>query len=155
MPGLPEITIVGTLTADPELRFTATGRAVAGFTVAANERRYNRESGRWEDAGALFLRCSVWGQQAENVAESLGRGARVIVRGTLEQRQFETRDGEKRTVMEVRVEEVAASLRFATVTVAKAARSGGSGGERDSDPWGAPPPAASSGGDRFTDEPPF
>ena len=111
------ITVVGNLTADPELRFTPSGAAVANFTVASTPRIYDRQSGEWKDGEALFLRCNVWREAAENVAESLTRGARVIVTGRLKQRSFETREGEKRTVVEVEVDEVGPSLRYATAKV--------------------------------------
>jgi single-strand DNA-binding protein len=123
------ITIVGNLTDDPELRFTPSGQPVANFTVAATPRAYDQQSGEWRDGEALFLRCSIWRQAAEHVAESLQRGARVIVTGRLKQRSFETKEGERRSVIELEVEEVGPSLRYATAKVAKVARSGsGQGG---------------------------
>jgi single-strand DNA-binding protein len=164
------ITVVGNLTADPELRFTPSGAAVANFTVASTPRIYDRQSGEWKDGEALFLRCNIWREAAENVAESLTRGSRVIVQGRLKQRSFETREGEKRTVFEVEVDEIGPSLRYATAKVNKASRSGGGGGgfgggggagggggsrtsEPKDDPWGSAPASGSfSGGD---DEPPF
>ncbi|MFN8229280.1 MAG: single-stranded DNA-binding protein [Mycobacterium sp.] len=162
------ITVVGNLTADPELRFTPSGAAVANFTVASTPRIYDRQSGEWKDGEALFLRCNIWREAAENVAESLTRGARVIVTGRLKQRSFETREGEKRTVVEVEVDEVGPSLRYATAKVNKASRGGGGGGGGGSrpapsgggggsapadDPWGSAPASGSfAGGD---DEPPF
>ena len=106
MAGDTTITVVGNLTADPELRFTPSGAAVANFTVASTPRIYDRQSGEWKDGEALFLRCNIWREAAENVAESLTRGARVIVTGRLKQRSFETREGEKRTVVEVEVDEI-------------------------------------------------
>jgi single-strand DNA-binding protein len=171
------ITVVGNLTADPELRFTPSGAAVANFTVASTPRIFDRQSSEWKDGDALFLRCNIWREAAENVAESLTRGARVIVTGRLKQRSFETREGEKRTVFEVEVDEIGPSLRYATAKVNKASRSGGgggggggfsgggggggsrpapaqqpSGGSGD-DPWGSAPASGSfAGGD---DEPPF
>jgi len=167
------ITVVGNLTADPELRFTPSGAAVANFTVASTPRIYDRQSGEWKDGEALFLRCNIWREAAENVAESLTRGSRVIVQGRLKQRSFETREGEKRTVVEVEVDEIGPSLRYATAKVNKASRSGGSGGgfggggggSRQSaqtgggtagtgdDPWGSAPASGSFGGG--DDEPPF
>jgi single-strand DNA-binding protein len=158
------ITVVGNLTADPELRFTPSGAAVANFTVASTPRIYDRQSGEWKDGEALFLRCNIWREAAENVAESLTRGSRVIVTGRLKQRSFETREGEKRTVVEVEVDEIGPSLRYATAKVNKASRGSGSGGfggsSRQSagqaatdDPWGSAPAAGSSGGS--DDEPPF
>jgi single-strand DNA-binding protein len=162
------ITVVGNLTADPELRFTPSGAAVANFTVASTPRIYDRQSGEWKDGEALFLRCNIWREAAENVAESLTRGSRVIVTGRLKQRSFETRDGEKRTVVEVEVDEIGPSLRYATAKVNKASRSGGGAGGFGSgsraasaqasgattdDPWGSAPASGSFGGS--DDEPPF
>jgi single-strand DNA-binding protein len=165
------ITVVGNLTADPELRFTPAGAAVANFTVASTPRMFDRQSNEWKDGEALFLRCSIWREAAENVAESLTRGSRVIVTGRLKQRSFETREGEKRTVVEVEVEEIGPSLKYATAKVNKASRSGGNSGggfggggggggnsaprssEPKDDPWGSAPASGSfSGAD---DEPPF
>src|SRR2546423_12140451 len=114
MAGDTVITVVGNLTADPELRFTPSGAAVANFTVASTPRTFDRQSNEWKDGEALFLSCSVWRQAAENVAESLQRGARVIVTGRLKQRSYDTREGEKRTVIEVEVDEVGPALRYAT-----------------------------------------
>lgn len=157
------ITVVGNLTADPELRFTPSGAAVANFTVASTPRIYDRQSGEWKDGEALFLRCNIWREAAENVAESLTRGSRVIVTGRLKQRSFETREGEKRTVVEVEVDEIGPSLRYATAKVNKASRSGGGGfgggsrpapaGAPADDPWGSAPASGSLGGS--DDEPPF
>jgi single-strand DNA-binding protein len=162
------ITVVGNLTADPELRFTPSGAAVANFTVASTPRTFDRQSGEWKDGDALFLRCNVWRQAAENVAESLTRGMRVMVSGRLRQRSFETREGEKRTVVELEVDEVGPSLRYATAKVNKVNRGGGSGGYGGGggagggggygggpadDPWGSAPPAGS--GPIADDEPPF
>ena len=173
MAGDTTITVVGNLTADPELRFTPSGAAVANFTVASTPRIYDRQSGEWKDGEALFLRCNIWREAAENVAESLTRGSRVIVTGRLKQRSFETREGEKRTVFEVEVDEIGPSLRYATAKVNKASRSGGGGGgfgaggggsrggagsseagqAKADDPWGSAPASGSfSGSD---DEPPF
>jgi len=160
MAGDTVITIVGNLTADPELRFTPSGAAVANFTVASTPRYFDKQAGEWKDGEALFMRCSIWRQYAENVAETLSRGARVIVQGRLKQRSFETKEGEKRTVVELDVDEIGPALRYATAKVNKTSRGGsggggggfgGSGGGSD-DPWAAAP-AASSGG--FSDEPPF
>ncbi len=172
MAGDTTITVVGNLTADPELRFTPSGAAVANFTVASTPRIYDRQSGEWKDGEALFLRCNIWREAAENVAESLTRGARVIVTGRLKQRSFETREGEKRTVVEVEVEEIGPSLKYATAKVNKASRGGGGGGfggggggapaggggprgggESQDDPWGSAPASGSFGGS--DDEPPF
>lgn len=146
MPGLPDVTMVGTLTADPELRYTAGGHAVVGFTVACNDRTYDKDSKTWTDGDATFVRCNLWRQAAENVAESLVRGNRVVVVGQLKQRSYETREGEKRTVMELEVSEIGASLKWATLKVAKADRSGSSSRPTAtttaaSDPWGSAPPA--------------
>jgi single-strand DNA-binding protein len=152
------ITVVGNLTDDPELRFTSSGIAVANFTVASTPRSFDKQSNEWKDGDALFLRCSIWRQAAENVAESLQKGARVVVQGRLKQRSYETREGEKRTVYELDVDEVGPSLRYATAKPTKVNRSGGGGGfGGDSapsgppadDPWASAAPAAPS------DEPPF
>jgi single-strand DNA-binding protein len=165
------ITVVGNLTNDPELRFTPSGAAVASFTVASTPRFLDKATNEWKDGDALFLRCSVWRQAAENVAESLQRGARVIVQGRLKQRSYETKEGEKRTVIELEVDEVGPSLRYATAKVNKTTRSGagggggnfggggggggfgGSAGGAADDPWSTPAP--SGGGGEFSDEPPF
>ncbi|WP_433681561.1 single-stranded DNA-binding protein [Nocardia sp. CA-119907] len=177
MAGDTVITVIGNLTADPELRFTPAGAAVANFTVASTPRVFDRNSNEWKDGEALFLRCNIWREAAENVAESLTRGARVIVSGRLKQRSYETREGEKRTVVELEVDEVGPSLRYATAKVAKASRGGGGGGGfgsggggnfapagggggsrsggADDDPWGSAPAAGSFGGSRVDDEPPF
>ena len=128
MAGDTIITVVGNLTADPELRFTPSGAAVANFTVASTPRIFDRQSNEWKDGDALFMRCSIWREAAENVAESLTRGSRVIVQGRLKQRSYETREGEKRTVVELEVDEIGPSLRYATAKVNKASRSGGGGG---------------------------
>ncbi|MDE9365345.1 single-stranded DNA-binding protein [Luteipulveratus sp. YIM 133132] len=122
------ITLVGNLTQDPELRFTPSGAAVANFTVASTPRQFDRQTNEWKDGETLFMRCSVWREAAENVAESLGRGARVVVTGRLVSRSFETKEGEKRTVMEMQVDEVGPSLRYATAKVNKTQRGGGQGG---------------------------
>ena len=128
MAGDTIITVVGNLTADPELRFTPSGAAVANFTVASTPRIFDRQTNEWKDGDALFMRCSIWREAAENVAESLTRGSRVIVQGRLKQRSYETREGEKRTVVELEVDEIGPSLRYATAKVNKASRSGGGGG---------------------------
>ena len=128
MAGDTVITVIGNLTADPELRFTPSGAAVANFTVASTPRMFDRQTNEWKDGEALFLRCNIWREAAENVAESLTRGSRVIVQGRLKQRSFETREGEKRTVVELEVDEIGPSLRYATAKVNKASRSGGGGG---------------------------
>jgi single-strand DNA-binding protein len=168
------ITVIGNLTADPELRFTPSGAAVANFTVASTPRQFDRQTNEWKDGEALFLRCNIWREAAENVAESLTRGSRVIVSGRLKQRSYETREGEKRTVVELEVDEIGPSLKYATAKVNKASRSGGGGGgfgggggsrqpaqssgggaaaAGGDDPWGSAPASGSfAGGD---DEPPF
>ncbi|GEL19375.1 single-stranded DNA-binding protein [Pseudonocardia asaccharolytica] len=163
MAGETVITVVGNLTADPELRFTPSGAAVANFTVASTPRMFDRQTGEWRDGEALFLRCNIWRQAAENVAETLTRGMRVIVTGRLRQRSFETREGEKRTVIELEVDEIGPSLRYATAKVNKVSRGSGSGGFGGGgggsaaggydDPWGSAPPAGS--GPAADDEPPF
>ncbi|MFV2017471.1 single-stranded DNA-binding protein [Micromonospora sp. LOL_023] len=173
MAGDTTITVIGNLTDDPELRFTPSGAAVAKFRVASTPRFMDKASGEWKDGEALFLACTVWRQAAEHVAESLQRGARVIVSGRLRQRSYETREGEKRTVIELEVDEIGPSLRYATAKVQKMARSGGSGGGgfggsgggggasgggNFEDPWATAAPAASSaraGGGNFEEEPPF
>ena len=128
MAGETVITVVGNLTNDPELRFTPSGAAVANFTVASTPRTFDKNSNEWKDGEALFLRCSVWRQAAENVAESLQKGTAVIVQGRLKQRSYETKEGEKRTVYELEVDEVGPSLKFATAKVTKASRGSGGGG---------------------------
>ncbi len=172
MAGDTTITIIGNLTDDPDLRFTPSGAAVANFTVASTPRFYDKNAGEWRDGDALFLRCSIWRQAAENVAESLQRGSRVVVQGRLRQRSFETREGEKRTVFEIAADEVGASLRYATAKITKTTRGSGGGGGGQSagnDPWAAPsgggqqqsssadsdPWAAPAGGSSGDDEPPF
>jgi single-strand DNA-binding protein len=164
MAGETTITVVGNLTADPELRFTPSGPAVVGFTVAATPRTFDKSTNEWKDGEALFMRCSLWRQAAENTAESLTKGMRVIVTGRLKQRSYETREGEKRTVVELEVEEIGPSLRYATAKVTKATRSsgapntngggaaGGSGrGAAPHDPWATGAPVGAGTGD----QPPF
>ncbi|MFD9430730.1 single-stranded DNA-binding protein [Streptomyces sp. NPDC060002] len=129
MAGETVITVVGNLVDDPELRFTPSGAAVAKFRVASTPRTFDRQTNEWKDGESLFLTCSVWRQAAENVAESLQRGMRVIVQGRLKQRSYEDREGVKRTVYELDVEEVGASLRSATAKVTKASGRGGQGGQ--------------------------
>jgi len=151
------VTVVGNLTNDPELRFTPSGAAVASFTVASSSRVLDRATNEWKDGDTTYLRCSVWRQYAENVAESLTKGTRVIVTGRLKQRSYETREGEKRTVMEIDVDDVGPALRYATAKVNRVQRSGGGfGGENGGggaapadDPWSSAPPAGGF------DEPPF
>jgi single-strand DNA-binding protein len=181
MAGETTITVVGNLTDDPELRFTPSGAAVAKFRIASTPRTLDRQSGEWKDGEPLFLACNIWRDAAEHVAESLQRGARVIVQGRLRQRSYETREGEKRTVYELEVDEIGPSLRYATAKVQKMSRSGGGsgggfgsggggnrpqqqsggsgGGSSFDDPWATAAPAPSSSGGRssssFDDEPPF
>ena len=161
MAGETVITVIGNLTADPELRFTPSGAAVASFTIASTPRTFDRSTNEWKDGEALFLRCSIWRQAAENVAESLQRGMRVVAQGRLKQRSFETREGEKRTVVELDVDEIGPSLRYATAKVNRTQRGSTTGGGFGSsgtestttdDPWSSAP-ATSTGG--FSDEPPF
>ena len=161
------ITVVGNLTDDPELRFTPSGAAVAKFRVASTPRFLDKQTNEWKDGEPLFLSCNIWRQAAENVAESLQRGARVIVTGRLRQRSYETREGEKRTVYELEVDEIGPSLRYATAKVQKMQRSsgggygsggsggsaGGGGGGMSDDPWASAAPAGGSGG--VDEEPPF
>jgi single-strand DNA-binding protein len=151
------VTVVGNLTADPELRFTPSGAAVASFTIAASSRYMDRQTNEWKDTDPVFMRCSVWRQYAENVAESLQKGMRVIVQGRLKQRSYETREGEKRTVVEMEVDDIGPALRYATAKVTRTARGEGGGGGGGGgfgggapvdDPWASAGPA---GGD----EPPF
>jgi single-strand DNA-binding protein len=160
------ITVVGNLVADPELRFTASGQPVATFRIASTPRVRDNASGEWKDGDSLFLTCNVWRQAAENVAESLQRGMRVIVTGRLKQRNYETKEGEKRTVYEVEVDDVGPSLRNASAKVARANRtSGGGGGYGGGNGGGGGNSGGSSGGSRnedpwasdagYSDEPPF
>ena len=181
MAGETVITVVGNLTDDPELRFTPSGAAVAKFRIASTPRTLDRQSGEWKDGEPLFLACNIWRDAAEHVAESLQRGSRVIVQGRLRQRSYETREGEKRTVYELEVDEIGPSLRYATAKVQRMNRSGGGGGGFGAssgggnrqpssgggggnfdDPWATAAPASSSrpsggsgGGSNFDDEPPF
>jgi len=166
MAGETTITIVGNLTADPELRFTPTGAPVANFTVASTPRTFDRQSGEWKDGEAMFINCSIWRQAAENVAESLTKGMRVIVVGRLRSRSYETREGERRTVFEIEVDEIGPALRYATAKVTRAATQGGnyapggnaSRGGQSSSGWNAG--GGSAGADPWAnstqaDEPPF
>jgi single-strand DNA-binding protein len=171
MAGDTLITVVGNLVDDPELRFTPSGSAVANFRIASTPRIFDRATNEWKDGDSLYLTCNVWRQYAENVAESLTKGMRVIVQGRLKQRSYETREGEKRTVFEIEVEDVGPALRNATAKVTKAARSGGDfgggggggggnsggggggggGNSGGNDPWASSGSGSSSG----FDEPPF
>ena len=158
------VTVIGNLTNDPELRFTPSGAAVASFTVASSSRVLDKTTNEWKDGESVFMRCSVWRQYAENVAESLTKGTRVIVSGRLRQRSYETREGEKRTVMELEVEDVGPALRYATAKVNRVQRQSGGFGEGGSgagagsfssaqtdDPWAS----GAAGGAPAYDEPPF
>lgn len=161
MAGETVITVVGNLVDDPELRFTPSGAAVANFRVASTPRTFDKNSNEWKDGDALFLSCSVWREAAENVAETLTKGLRVIIQGRLKQRQYETREGEKRTVVELDVDEIGPSLKYATAKVTRtSSRSGGggfsggnsggnSGGSQQApanDPWATPGTAQTGGG---------
>ena len=158
MAGETVITIIGNLTNDPELRFTPSGAAVANFTVASTPRTFDRQSNEWKDGETLFMRCSVWREAAENVAESLQRGMRVVVSGRLRSRSYETKEGEKRTVIEMEVDEVGPSLRYASAKVTKTQRGSGGGGfgssgsgqqggyAADTDPWATGPSGGGQGG---------
>ena len=164
MAGETPITVIGNLTADPELRFTPNGAAVANFTVASTPRTFDRQTNEWKDGDAMFLNCSVWRQYAENVAESLSKGTRVIVSGRLKSRSYETREGEKRTVFEIDVDEVGPALRYATAKVTRTQGGGGGGGNwqgnqggntgggggQQSDPWSS---SGASGGNRGGNDP--
>lgn len=162
MAGETVITVVGNLTNDPELRFTPSGAAVANFTVASTPRTLDRTTNEWKDGEALFLRCSLWRQAAENVAESLQKGMRVIVQGRLKQRSYDTKEGEKRTVIELEVDEIGPSLKYATAKVNRTQRSGGGdfgggngggfgggGNAPAGDEWSSPAPGG------YSDVPPF
>jgi single-strand DNA-binding protein len=172
MAGETTITLVGNLTADPELRFTPSGAAVANFTVASTPRTFDRQTNEWRDGDAMFLNCAVWRQAAENVAESLQKGMRVIVQGRLRSRSYETREGERRTVFEIDVDEIGPALRYATAKVTRnpsgsgggqSSRPAASGGGYGEDPWatgvastpGRPQPANDPWTTPQSDEPPF
>jgi single-strand DNA-binding protein len=152
MAGETVITVVGNLVDDPELRFTPSGAAVANFRIASTPRIMDRQTNEWKDGDALFLSCSVWRQAAENVAESLQKGMRVVVQGRLKQRQYETREGEKRTVVELDVDEVGPSLKYATAKVTRTTRQGGGGGYSGGggapadDPWATAAPGGQAQG---------
>ncbi len=163
--GDTQITIAGNLCDDPELRYTATGVAVANFRVASTPRFLDKATNEWKDGDSLFLACNAWRQMAENCAESLQRGMRVIVQGRLRQRSYETKEGEKRTVYEIEVDDVGPSLKNASAKVTKANRSGGNGsgasgnvgapagGHQAEDPWAQPGDVKAGAG--MSDEPPF
>src|ERR1700712_1447711 len=144
MAGETVITVVGNLTGDPELRFTPSGAAVANFTIVSTPRSFDKNSNEWKDGDTLFLNCSIWRQAAENVAEPLQKGMRVVAQGRLKQSSYETREGEKRTVVELDVEEVGPSLKYATAKVARVQRSGGGGGYSGGNTGGGEDPWASS-----------
>ncbi|GAA2093436.1 single-stranded DNA-binding protein [Microlunatus panaciterrae] len=176
MAGETQITLVGNLTADPELRFTPSGAAVANFTVASTPRNFDRQTNEWKDGEAMFINCAVWRQAAENVAESLQKGMRVIVQGRLKSRSYETREGERRTVFEIDVDEIGPALRYATAKVNRTSSGGGGGGGGrqgggyggggggGNDPWASSPQGGGNqGGNQGADpwatpqndEPPF
>jgi len=152
MSGETTITVIGSLTGPPELKYTASGAAVATFTVASNARKFDKAKNEWVDEPPLFLRCSIWREAAESVAESLTKGMRVVAVGRLVQRSYENREGEKRTVYELQVDEVGPSLRYATAKVTRTQRSGAGGGGGSApteDAWATP------AGSSYSDEPPF
>lgn len=162
MAGETVVSVTGNLTSAPELRFTPAGVAVANFTVASTPRVFDRSNNEWKDGQALFMRCNIWREPAEHAAESLTQGSRVIVQGRLVQRSFETREGEKRTVVELEVDEIGASLKFATAKVTRVRRNGqaaapaaGGGGSRSDDPWGNAPAPGAFGSGPMDDEPVF
>ena len=158
MAGETTITVIGNLTNDPELRFTPSGSAVANFTIASTPRTFDRQSNEWKDGETLFLRASVWREAAENVAESLTKGMRVIVTGRLKSRSYETKEGEKRTVIELEVDEIGPSLKTATAKVNRTQRGNqGSQSAPQEDPWGLPTAGATAGGwgNGPESEPPF
>lgn len=148
MAGETNITVVGNLTGDPELKFTPSGAAVANFTVASTPRTFDRQTNEWKDGDALFIRCDAWRQLAENVAESLTKGQRVVVTGALKVRNFERQDGSKGTSVEMTVDEIGPSLRFATAKVTRASGGGGGGnaGGGQSNPWGGSSSGNAGGG---------
>jgi single-strand DNA-binding protein len=152
--GETTLTIIGNLTSDPELRFTPSGAAVANFTIASTPRTLDKASGQWKDGEALFMRCTIWRQAAENVAESFRRGDRVIAFGRMEQRSFETREGDKRTVVELTVDEIGPSVKFHPAKSQRPDRSQQAQHQSNEDPWGQAPPPPSTGA-AFSDEPPF
>lgn len=156
------LTIVGRLTADPELRFTASGAPVANFTIAANDREYDKTTREWKDGPATFMRCSAWRQLAENITESLAKGSHVIAVGRLQQRSWETRDGEKRTSIELQVETIGPALNWQVATCRRSSGGGAQQQRRDDDPWGSAPAergpynnGPGSFGSADDDEPPF
>ena len=157
MAGDTIITIVGNLTKDPEIRFTPSGAAVASFTVASTPRTFDRQAGQWKDGQSLFMPCQAWRQMAENIAESLTKGTRVIVQGRLVQRSYTTREGENRTVVEMQVDEIGSSLRYAKAQVTRQPRGCGQGQSGYNAPAGgaADDPWATGGSTSFGDEPPF
>lgn len=146
MTGEPIVTVIGNLTADPELRFTPAGAAVANFTIASTPRTFDRQSNEWKDGETLFLRCSLWREAAENVSESLTKGMRVMAQGMLKARSYDTKEGDKRTVMEFEVDEIGPSLKYATAKVNRTSRGNGEGAAGRSDANGWTPSGPSSGG---------
>jgi single-strand DNA-binding protein len=162
MAGETVITVVGNLTADPELRYTQSGLAVANFTIASTPRTFDRQSNEWKDGEALFLRASCWREFAEHVASSLTKGSRVIAQGRLKQRSYDDRDGNKRTAIELEIDEIGPSLRYATAAVTRAPGGAGAGGSRGQvaeEPWAASAPAGgdvwNAPGANYSDETPF
>lgn len=160
MSGETLITVVGNLTGDPELRFTPSGAAVANFTIAATPRKFDKASNEWKDGETLFMRCSIWRDAAENVAESLTRGTRVVAQGFLEQRSYETKEGEKRTVVELNVQEIGPSLRYASAKVNRTERANAPQGGRQQaqgapgdDPWASGPSQAVERGQQAQGQP--
>lgn len=146
MAGETVITVIGNLTADPELRFTPSGSAVANFTIASTPRQFDRQSNEWKDGEAMFLRAAVWNEPAENVAETLTKGMRVIAQGRLRSRSYDTKEGERRTVMELEIDEIGPSLRFASAKVARSARGNGEGGAGRGGAGNSYDPSSAQGG---------
>ena len=161
MSGETILTVIGNLTADPELRYTSGGHAVANFTIASTPRTFDKSSNEWKDGEALFLRASCWREFAENVAGSLTKGTRVIAQGRLAQRSYETKEGEKRTSMELEIDEIGPSLRYATAQITRAPRDSGSGGnnlQSNDEPWAASAPSGDNWNappSNYSDETPF
>ena len=146
MAGETTITVIGNMVQDPELRFTPSGSAVANFTIASTPRTFDRQSNEWKDGETLFLRASVWREMAENVAESLTKGMRVIVTGRLKSRSYETKEGEKRTVIELEVDEIGPSLRYANAKVNRTQRNGNGGGQAQGGGFGGGQQTQQGGG---------
>lgn len=152
MAGDTTITVIGNLTGDPELRFTPSGAAVANLTIASTPRSFDRQANEWKDGETLFMRSSIWREAAENVAESLTKGTRVIAQGRLVQRSYEDREGQKRTVVELEIDEIGPSLRYASAKVTRKQSSGNGGGERQSAPAKEPVGASVGGGSAAADD---